>query len=170
MTVGLGPALLSVFQVARGTVSKWAGRYWAEGTAAMADRSSRPKRSPNQTARRTQRRIVALRVTRRWGPHPIGVVPEGHQPQHPQRRASARSCDRTQPTPPQNPRRYHPRRGPRQATLGTTCCNDRLRPPMGFEAGKFRDTSPVFCPPGRCGDAAFLLARAESIGMNGWRR
>jgi hypothetical protein len=38
----------------------------------MADRSSRPKRSPNQTARRTQRRIVALRVTKRWGPHRIG--------------------------------------------------------------------------------------------------
>ena len=59
------------FQVARGTVSKWVTRYRAEGEAGLLDRSSRPRRSPNQTARRTERRIVALRVTRRWGPHRI---------------------------------------------------------------------------------------------------
>ncbi len=38
----------------------------------MADCSSRPHRSPNQVARRLERRIVALRFTRRWGPHRIG--------------------------------------------------------------------------------------------------
>ncbi|MFU8948170.1 IS481 family transposase, partial [Mycetocola zhadangensis] len=37
----------------------------------LEDRSSRPHRSPNQTPQRTQRRIVALRVTKRWGPHRI---------------------------------------------------------------------------------------------------
>ena len=34
----------------------------------MVDRSSRPHRCPNQLPRRTERRIVKLRVTRRWGP------------------------------------------------------------------------------------------------------
>ena len=59
------------FQVARGTVSKWVARFRAEGPAGLADRSSRPHRSPNQTPQRTERRIIALRVTRRWGPHRI---------------------------------------------------------------------------------------------------
>jgi transposase InsO family protein len=59
------------FQVARGTVAKWVTRYRAEGQAGLEDRSSRPFHSPNRTARRTERRIIALRVTRRWGPHRI---------------------------------------------------------------------------------------------------
>lgn len=59
------------FQVARGTVSKWVARFRAEGRAGLEDRSSRPRRSPNQTPRRTERRIVSLRVTRWWGPHRI---------------------------------------------------------------------------------------------------
>lgn len=59
------------FQVARGTVSKWVARYLAGGKAALQDHSSRPYRSPNQTPKRTERRIVALRVSRRWGPHRI---------------------------------------------------------------------------------------------------
>jgi transposase InsO family protein len=37
----------------------------------MTDRSSRPRSSPNRTHRRTERRIVALRFIRRWGPHRI---------------------------------------------------------------------------------------------------
>ncbi|WP_374700277.1 IS481 family transposase [Arthrobacter sp. JCM 19049] len=59
------------FQVARGTVSKWVARYKAEGAAGLEDRSSRPRHSPNRTSQRTERRIVALRVSRRWGPHRI---------------------------------------------------------------------------------------------------
>jgi transposase InsO family protein len=59
------------FQIARGTVAKWVARYRAHGAQEMEDRSSRPHRSPNQTPQRTERRIVALRVTRRWGPHRI---------------------------------------------------------------------------------------------------
>ena len=59
------------FQIARGTVSKWVARYKAEGAAGLEDRSSRPRRSPNRTSQRTERRIVALRVSRRWGPHRI---------------------------------------------------------------------------------------------------
>lgn len=38
----------------------------------MADRSSRPHRSPRRTPTRTERRIIKLRVTRRWGPARIG--------------------------------------------------------------------------------------------------
>jgi transposase InsO family protein len=59
------------FQVARGTVSKWVARYRVEGKAGLADRSSRPCFSPNRTARRIERRIIGLRVTRRWGAHRI---------------------------------------------------------------------------------------------------
>lgn len=59
------------FQVARGTVSKWVSRYRTGGQAALQDHSSRPRRSPNRTPARTERRIIGLRVTRRWGPHRI---------------------------------------------------------------------------------------------------
>jgi transposase InsO family protein len=34
----------------------------------MVDRSSRPHHSPRRTPRRRERRIIGLRVTRRWGP------------------------------------------------------------------------------------------------------
>ncbi len=43
---------------------------WAQ--LGMADRSSRPHRSPNQTPTRTERRIIKVRVIRRWGPAQIG--------------------------------------------------------------------------------------------------
>lgn len=59
-------------QVSRATVSKWVHRYRAHGLAGLADRSSRPHLSPNRTDRRTERRIIALRFTHRWGPHRIG--------------------------------------------------------------------------------------------------
>ncbi|MCW4458947.1 IS481 family transposase [Microbacterium sp. MPKO10] len=59
------------FQVARGTVSKWVARYKADGVAGLEDRSSKPHHSPNRTSERAERRIVALRANRRWGPHRI---------------------------------------------------------------------------------------------------
>lgn len=37
----------------------------------MTDHSSRPRFSPGRTPTRTERRIIGLRVTRRWGPHRI---------------------------------------------------------------------------------------------------
>ncbi len=37
----------------------------------MVDRSSRPHSCPHQTPTRTERRIIGLRFTRRWGPHRI---------------------------------------------------------------------------------------------------
>lgn len=58
------------FQVSPATASKWARRYRAG--LAMTDRSSRPHRSPRRCSRQLERRIVAVRFTRRWGPHRIG--------------------------------------------------------------------------------------------------
>lgn len=57
------------FQVCPATAKRWADRYRAGQP--MEDRSSRPRRSPSRLPRRTERRIIALRVTRRWGPHRI---------------------------------------------------------------------------------------------------
>ncbi|WP_059015898.1 IS481 family transposase [Mycobacterium sp. M26] len=62
------------FQVAVTTASRWAGRYRALGEAGMADRSSRPHHSPHQTPTRTERRIIKVRVIRRWGPARIGYL------------------------------------------------------------------------------------------------
>jgi transposase InsO family protein len=66
------------FSVSTGTVKRWADRYRhalahrIAPLAAMQDRSSRPRRCPRQLPRRTERRIVGLRVSRRWGPARIG--------------------------------------------------------------------------------------------------
>ena len=57
------------FQCSPATAKKWADRLRAG--LPMTDRSSRPHSSPKQTSRRTERRILALRFTRRWGPHRI---------------------------------------------------------------------------------------------------
>lgn len=62
------------FQVAVTTAARWASRYRELGLAGMADRSSRPYRSPNQTPTRTERRIIKVRVLRRWGPARIGYL------------------------------------------------------------------------------------------------
>jgi transposase InsO family protein len=40
----------------------------------MADRSSRPVRSPRRTSKRRERRIIAIRINRRWGPARIGYL------------------------------------------------------------------------------------------------
>jgi transposase InsO family protein len=57
------------FQCSPATASKWAVRYRAG--LPMTDRSSRPRRCPSRSPKRLERRIVALRFTRRWGPHRI---------------------------------------------------------------------------------------------------
>jgi transposase InsO family protein len=56
------------FQVSPTTAQRWAGRYRACGEAGMTDRSSRPRTSPGRTPTRTERRIIKVRVSRRWGP------------------------------------------------------------------------------------------------------
>jgi len=62
------------FQVSATTAARWAGRYRLLGAAGMVDRSSRPHRSPGQTPTRTERRIIKVRVLRRWGPARIGYL------------------------------------------------------------------------------------------------
>ncbi|MGA7147188.1 MAG: IS481 family transposase [Microbacterium sp.] len=58
------------FQCSPATASRWARRYRAG--LPLTDRSSRPHRQPSRSSQRLERRIVALRFTRRWGPHRIG--------------------------------------------------------------------------------------------------
>ena len=60
-------------------MSKWVRRYRAHGEAGLTDHSSKPHRSPSRTAKRTERRIIALRFTRRWGPHRIAYHLGLHQ-------------------------------------------------------------------------------------------
>ncbi len=60
------------FNVSVTTAKRWADRYRDHGPAGMGDRSSRPRSCPHRTSRRRERRVVGLRVSRRWGPARIG--------------------------------------------------------------------------------------------------
>jgi transposase InsO family protein len=60
------------FQVSHTTAARWAARYRQAGAADMADRPSKPRSSPARTPRRTEHRIVGLRVSKRLGPARIG--------------------------------------------------------------------------------------------------
>jgi transposase len=62
------------FQVSVPTAARWAQRYREHGPEATTDRSSRPHFSPRRTATRIERRIIAVRVNRRWGPARIGYL------------------------------------------------------------------------------------------------
>ena len=62
------------FQVSVPTAARWADRYREHGEDGMEDRSSRPVGSPSRTPQRRERRIIALRVNRRWGPARIGYL------------------------------------------------------------------------------------------------
>lgn len=57
------------FQCSPATAKRWADRYRAG--LPLTDRSSRPRQCPTRLPVRTERRIVALRCNRRWGPHRI---------------------------------------------------------------------------------------------------
>ncbi|TCP38106.1 transposase, partial [Tamaricihabitans halophyticus] len=67
------------FQVSVSTVTRWVGRYRVWGEAGLVDRSSRPHHCPGRLPTRTERRIIKVRVVRRWGPARIafllGLVP-----------------------------------------------------------------------------------------------
>jgi transposase InsO family protein len=67
------------FQVSPTTAQRWADRYRRLGEAGMTDRSSRPHHSPRRTPTHTERRIIKVRVLRRWGPariaHLLRLVP-----------------------------------------------------------------------------------------------
>jgi transposase InsO family protein len=62
------------FQTSATTAARWAGRYREQGEAGMVDRPSRPHRSPRRTPTRLERRIIKVRVLRRWGPARIGFL------------------------------------------------------------------------------------------------
>ena len=56
------------FGVSITTARRWAQRYREPGKAGMVDHSSRPHSCPHRTPRRRERRVLGLRVSRRWGP------------------------------------------------------------------------------------------------------
>jgi transposase InsO family protein len=58
--------------VARATAYKWLARDDAEGEAGLADRSSRPRRSPARLSPAREAAILARRADRLEGPHRIG--------------------------------------------------------------------------------------------------
>lgn len=58
----------AAFGVSERTVSKWVGRWRGEGARGLADRPSRPWRSPRALGRRVVRRIERLRRRRWTGP------------------------------------------------------------------------------------------------------
>src|SRR3954452_14378372 len=62
------------FQVSPTTAKRWADRYRSLGESGMADRSSRPHHSPRRTPTRTERRIIKVRILRRWGPARIAYL------------------------------------------------------------------------------------------------
>ena len=62
------------FQTSATTAARWAGRYREQGEAGMHDRPCRPHRSPRRTPTRRERRIIKVRVIRRWGPARIGFL------------------------------------------------------------------------------------------------
>ena len=61
------------FQVSVTCAQRWARRYRELGEAGMVDRPSRPVHSPRRLPQRRERRIINLRVTRRWGPARIAA-------------------------------------------------------------------------------------------------
>lgn len=58
--------------ISRAAAYKWWARWRLEGDRGLWDRSSRPHRSPYRTSRHLERRIEALRRSRKLGPARIG--------------------------------------------------------------------------------------------------
>ena len=59
--------------LSRATVAKWWKRWQADSEAGLADRPSRPHRSPRRTDARTEEKVCGLRRQKRWGPARIGA-------------------------------------------------------------------------------------------------
>src|SRR5215211_4602899 len=60
--------------ISRATGYKWVRRFRAEGAAGLADRSSRPHRSPRATPAGQVAKILEARVRWRWGPDRLGPL------------------------------------------------------------------------------------------------
>jgi transposase InsO family protein len=65
------PTAAEAAGVSRATVYKWLARFREQGEAGLADRTSRPRRSPRRLDARTEKRILLARRRRRWGPHQL---------------------------------------------------------------------------------------------------
>lgn len=65
------------FQCSPATAKRWADRYRVG--VPLTDRSCRPLSCPGRFPRRTERPIIALRLTRRWGPHRIAYNLQLHR-------------------------------------------------------------------------------------------
>lgn len=62
-------------RISRQCAHKWWRRYREEGDAGLEDRSSRPWSCPHRTSARLERRVIALRQSRRVGPARLaGIV------------------------------------------------------------------------------------------------
>jgi len=59
--------------ISRQTASKWWHRYCEAGEAGLVDRRSTPATTPGRLPQRVERRIIGLRVNRRWGPAMIAA-------------------------------------------------------------------------------------------------
>lgn len=69
------PALVAEASgVSRATVYKWLRRFRTEGPAGLADRSSRPSRSPRRMAEADEERILRLRLGMRRGPNRLAPM------------------------------------------------------------------------------------------------
>jgi transposase InsO family protein len=62
--------------ISRASGYKWVRRFRAEGTLGLADRSSRPHRSPRATPAAEVAKILAARTEWRWGPDRLGPLLE----------------------------------------------------------------------------------------------
>ncbi len=62
------------FRLSRRTFYRWLPRWRAEGEAGLADRSSRPRRSPQRLTFATERQIAGVREATGFGPDRIGAL------------------------------------------------------------------------------------------------
>ncbi|MFJ3883155.1 IS481 family transposase [Streptomyces sp. NPDC090077] len=60
--------------ISRPTAHKWVRRWKSEGDVGLADRSSRPGRTPHRTPAAVEERVCDLRRTRKLGPARIGPI------------------------------------------------------------------------------------------------
>jgi transposase InsO family protein len=60
--------------ISRATAYKWVRRFRAEGEAGLADRSSRPHRSPRRLSDEREQAVLAARAEWRYGPDRLGPL------------------------------------------------------------------------------------------------
>jgi transposase InsO family protein len=72
---GMSPAVVAdQLEISRATAYKWLRRYREEGEAGLADRSSRPHRSPRRLSDEREAAVLAARAEWRYGPDRLGPL------------------------------------------------------------------------------------------------